>query len=125
VLLKRASSTPRSGRSWSRTPFWGQSSRLWHGSRPARLFADGDRHRPASSRALDGTGYGWLAGEAILVRITTFADVCDLLRSRLVYKPGLHGPSRRLILRRPGQFDPNLLAAFRQCRPASSNIFSR
>lgn len=76
----------------------------------------------------DGTGYpDGLAGEAIplAARITTFADVYDALRSRLVYKPGLsHGPSRRLILEAGlGQFDPELLIAFRQCEASFQHIF--
>jgi hypothetical protein len=76
----------------------------------------------------DGTGYpDGLAGEAIplAARIATFADVYDALRSRLVYKPGLaHAPSRRLILEAgQGQFDPNLLAAFRDCEASFQHIF--
>jgi hypothetical protein len=76
----------------------------------------------------DGAGYpDGLAGEAIplAARIATFADVYDALRSRLVYKPGLaHGPSRRLILEAgQGQFDPNLLAAFRECEASFQHIF--
>src|SRR5581483_196964 len=75
----------------------------------------------------DGTGYPeGLAGEVIplAARITMFADVYDALRSKLVYKPGLpHAAARRLILESSGQFDPNLLLAFRRCDAGFQHIF--
>jgi len=75
----------------------------------------------------DGSGYpDGLAGEAIplAARITMFADVYDALRSKLVYKPGLpHTAARRLILESAGQFDPNLLEAFRRCDGGFQHVF--
>ncbi|HZT81120.1 MAG TPA: HD domain-containing phosphohydrolase, partial [Gemmataceae bacterium] len=78
----------------------------------------------------DGSGYpDGLAGEAIplAARIVTVADVYDALRSKLVYKPGLpHGRAKRLILESaPGQFDPALLVAFRQCEATLEQIFAQ
>ena len=78
----------------------------------------------------DGTGYPYgLVGEAIplCARIVAIADVYDALRSKLVYKPGLaHEPAKRLILERnPGQFDPSLLIAFRNCEASFQQIFAQ
>jgi putative two-component system response regulator len=76
----------------------------------------------------NGSGYPHgLSGDAIplAARITTVADVYDALRSKLVYKPGLaHVAARRLMLNpTQGQFDPGLLAAFRQCDSHFEQIF--
>jgi response regulator RpfG family c-di-GMP phosphodiesterase len=78
----------------------------------------------------DGGGYpDALSGDAIplAARIVTVADVYDALRSKLVYKPGLaHAPAKRLILdATQGQFDPSLVAAFRQSEPVFEQIFER
>jgi response regulator RpfG family c-di-GMP phosphodiesterase len=78
----------------------------------------------------DGTGYpDGRSGDAIplAARIVTITDVYDALRSKLVYKPGLaHIPAKRLILdATQGQFDPALVAAFRQCESEFEQIFER
>ena len=77
----------------------------------------------------DGTGYpDGLAGDAIPLpaRIVAVADVYDALRSKLVYKPELtHVAARRLILEGiSGQFDPNLVAAFRASEANFEEIFA-
>lgn len=77
----------------------------------------------------DGTGYpDRLAGEAIplAARIAAIADTYDALRSKLVYKPGLaHEAARRLMLESsPGQFDPNLMQAFKNCQGVFEQIFT-
>jgi response regulator RpfG family c-di-GMP phosphodiesterase/serine/threonine protein kinase len=78
----------------------------------------------------DGCGYpDALSGEAIplAARIVTVADVYDALRCKLVYKPGLtHAAARRLMLEPDkGQFDPALLAAFRNCEASLQQIFDQ
>lgn len=78
----------------------------------------------------DGAGYpDNLAGEAIplAARIVAVADVYDAMRSKLVYKPGLsHATAKRLILESSeGQFDPNLLIAFRQCAGEFEQVFEQ
>jgi response regulator RpfG family c-di-GMP phosphodiesterase len=76
----------------------------------------------------DGAGYpDGLAGEAIplAARIVTVGDVYDALRSRRAYKPALtHQAALQIMFdNSPGQFDPNLLQAFRRCAPDFERIF--
>jgi response regulator RpfG family c-di-GMP phosphodiesterase len=76
----------------------------------------------------DGTGYpDRLAGEAIplAARIVVLGDVYDALRSRQTYKPALsHVAALQVMLEAsPGQFDPNLLQAFRRCAGDFEKIF--
>jgi cyclic di-GMP phosphodiesterase len=76
----------------------------------------------------DGTGYpDRLAGEDIplAARIVCIGDVYDALRSRQTYKPALsHTASLQVMLEAsPGQFDPHLLQAFRQCAGDFEKIF--
>jgi response regulator RpfG family c-di-GMP phosphodiesterase/serine/threonine protein kinase len=100
-----------------------------HGANLAflQMAIDVTRHHHES---YDGSGYpGGLVGEAIplAARITTIADVYDALRSKLVYKPGLSHVAARRILLNPtqGQFDPALIAAFRQCEAGFEQIFEQ
>jgi HD-GYP domain-containing protein (c-di-GMP phosphodiesterase class II) len=100
-----------------------------HGASLGFLQVAGDIARHHHER-FDGQGYpDSLAGEAIPLsaRIVTVADVYDALRCKLVYKPALaHGPAKRLILEAsPGQFDPAVLVAFRNCEANFEHIFSQ
>jgi putative two-component system response regulator len=99
-----------------------------HGTSSAFLQMATDIARHHHER-YDGTGYpDGLAGEAIPLpaRIVAVADVYDALRSKLVYKPELtHVAARRLILDGiSGQFDPNLVAAFRASEANFEEIFA-
>jgi response regulator RpfG family c-di-GMP phosphodiesterase len=76
----------------------------------------------------DGTGYpDGLRGERIPLsaRIAAIADVYDALRSRRTWKPALsHASAARTILENsPGQFDPQLLQAFRSCAADFERVF--
>ena len=100
-----------------------------HGAASAFLQMATDIARYHHER-YDGTGYpDGLAGDAIPLpaRIAAVADVYDALRSKLVYKPGItHTAAMRLILETtPGQFDPNLVAAFRDCQAEFEHIFAQ
>ena len=76
----------------------------------------------------DGQGYpGRLAGAAIplAARIVHIVDVYDALRSRRIYKPPLpHGVAMEVMCEQSaGQFDPDLLALFRECAADIDAIF--
>jgi response regulator RpfG family c-di-GMP phosphodiesterase len=98
-----------------------------HGSAVAflRMAIDIARHH---HERYDGAGYpDKLKGEQIplAARIVTLGDVYDALRCRRVYKPALsHNAAMQVMLEAsPGQFDPNLLDAFRSCHADFERIF--
>jgi putative two-component system response regulator len=76
----------------------------------------------------DGNGYpDRLAGDEIplAARIVCVADVYDALRSRQTYKPALSHIAAQQVMHEasPGQFDPNLMQAFRSCAEDFEKIF--
>lgn len=76
----------------------------------------------------DGKGYpDRLVGDAIppAARLVAVADVYDALRRMRMYKPAMSHQNaiRTMLERSPGQFDPTLLEAFKQCHPEFERIY--
>lgn len=75
----------------------------------------------------DGTGYpDRLIGMEIplAARITAICDVYDAMRSQRIYKPKMgHNQTVRAMLSDAGQFDPNLVEAFRRCTPKFEALY--
>ena len=89
------------------------------------MAADIIRHH---HERFDGTGYpDRLAGHTIplAARLVAVCDVYDALRCRRSYKPALsHLAATQVILETTqGQFDPALLAAFRDSAKAFEQVF--